>query len=71
MTVIVPPGRRHSKELTQVVGKKRLSSIKPLNIERALLPERVKNEAGQVVAVRPRSYIPPRIHSQDENTPAT
>lgn len=58
--VIVPPLRRHSKQLAQIVGKKRLQSIKLIHIERSLLPERVSDAEGNVVALRPKSYAPPK-----------
>jgi len=57
--VIVPPLRRHSKELAQIVGKKNLRSIKRIHIERSLLPEKVYDKAGKLVAKRPGSYAPP------------
>ena len=58
--VIVPPGRRHSKQLANIVGKKRLQSIKVLHIERSLLPEQVTDEEGNTIAIRPTSYAPPK-----------
>jgi hypothetical protein len=57
---IVPPGRRHSKQLAQIVGKKRLQSIKLIHIERSLLPKKVADQQGIVVAIRPGKYTPPQ-----------
>lgn len=57
--VIVPPKRRHSKELAQIVGKKKLGSIKLIHIERSLLPEKVYDKNKKLVAIRPESYKPP------------
>lgn len=58
--VIVPPGRRHSKELANIVGKKRLQSIKIIHLERSLLPERILDVTGKIVSIRPESYRPPK-----------
>jgi len=63
VVIVAPPGRNHSSELVQALPQKRrsryLKTIKPLHLERSLLPAGVKDHQGQVVAVRPVKYEPP------------
>ena len=58
--VIAPPNAGHSKEIGQLVGKKKLASIKTIPLERCLLPTSVVSQpSGLVVAKRPPEYDPP------------
>lgn len=58
--VISPPNAGHSKEMGQIVGKKKLASIKEIHLQRALLGATVVDQAtGMVVARRPDAYDPP------------
>ncbi|EKV26943.1 hypothetical protein C882_2167 [Caenispirillum salinarum AK4] len=58
--VIAPPNLRHSKEMGKLVGKKKLAAIKPIHLERALLPAVIVDEAsGRVLARRPDRSAPP------------
>jgi uncharacterized LabA/DUF88 family protein len=58
--IISPPNAGHSKEVAQVVGKKRLASIKLIHLERSLLPEIVLDpDTKAIVAKRPKEYDPP------------
>lgn len=58
--LIAPPNLRHSKELAREVGKKALSSIKEIHLERAQLPEEITDPVtGVVLARRPLSYQKP------------
>jgi uncharacterized LabA/DUF88 family protein len=54
--IITPPNMRHSKEMAQVVDHKKLGQIKPIHIERSLLPEEIKDGKGAVIAARPIKY---------------
>jgi uncharacterized LabA/DUF88 family protein len=56
--VIAPPGRRHSKELSEIADK--LARIKDVHLERCLLPETILDGGGAVICVRPGSYAPPQ-----------
>lgn len=55
--VIAPPERRHSQDLARVAT--RLAAIKPIHLERALMPQSICDVAGNEVAVRPTNYDPP------------
>lgn len=58
--IISPPNAGHSKEMAQIVGKKKLASIKTIHLERALLPHTVVSpDTGLVLATRPQQYDPP------------
>jgi len=58
--IISPPNAGHSKEMGAIVGKKKLASIKPIHLERSLMPEFViDSNTGQTVATRPSKYQPP------------
>jgi len=60
--VITPPNAGHSKEIATLVGPKKLASIKPIHLERNLLPATVTDPAtGLVVARRPSAYDPPIV----------
>lgn len=56
--IISPPNLRHSKELAQAVRshKKDLANIKEIHMERSLLPKRVLDAGGNLVATRPSVY---------------
>lgn len=54
---IAPPERRHGKEIAQAATS--LASIKKVHLKRSLLPERVCDSSGRLVAVRPHQYTPP------------
>ncbi|APV49013.1 hypothetical protein BWI17_04545 [Betaproteobacteria bacterium GR16-43] len=54
--VIAPPGRRHSKELSEIADK--LAKIKDVHLERSLLPETLLDADGAAIA-RPAPYAPP------------
>lgn len=57
--IITPPGAGHSKEMAQIVGNKKLAAIKPIHLERSLLPAKViSSESGLVVVERPLEYKP-------------
>lgn len=57
--IICPPGRRHSKELGELVHATRgRSKIKEIHLERNLLPERIAVPDGNDI-VRPAKYSPP------------
>lgn len=65
LRILAPPGRRHSKELTTAAGgKRRVAKIKQVHLERALLPEQVADQAGNVVATRPAKYAPPAAQAR-------
>ena len=55
--VIVPPGRRRSKELFLLAQKE--ARIKEVHLERALFPPIISDAAGNVIATRPTDYDPP------------
>jgi len=56
---ICPPGLGHCKEIAQLVGQKKLASIKPVHLERSLLPEVILDQfTGEVIARRPAAYAP-------------
>ena len=58
--VISPPNAGHSKEIGQLVGAKKLASIKQIHLERSLFSATVTDpDSGLVVARRPPSYDPP------------
>lgn len=58
--IISPPNAGHSKEMAQIVGNKKLASIKPIHLERSLLPQKVHSaETGLVIVDRPVEYDPP------------
>lgn len=58
--IISPPKAGHSKEMGRLVGRKNLSSIKQIHLERTLLPSSVVDPATRsIVATRPPSYDPP------------
>jgi uncharacterized LabA/DUF88 family protein len=58
--IITPPYAGHSKEMAQLVGKKKLASIKVVHLERNLLPATVLSpETNLPLAVRPAAYDPP------------
>ena len=58
--VIAPPGRRHSMELVQAAGgRSNAKSMQPIHLSRCLLPQEVKDDAGNVAATRPSEYDPP------------
>lgn len=59
--IISPPNAGHSKEMAKLVGPKKLASIKPLHLERCLLPATVSDpDTGLVKARRPSEYEPPQ-----------
>lgn len=59
--VISPPNAGHSKELAGIVGKNKLASIKPIHLERNLLPAEIQDPAtGSTIAKRPDEYAPPK-----------
>ncbi|MTH58994.1 NYN domain-containing protein [Paracoccus litorisediminis] len=59
--VISPPNAGHSKEIGQLVGRKKLASIKQVHLERCLLGATVVDPVtGLVVARRPHAYDPPQ-----------
>ena len=58
--IISPPNAGHSKEMGQLVGKKKLASIKEIHLERSLLPATIYDTDGvTVLAQRPQAYAPP------------
>lgn len=58
--IISPPNAGHSKEMAQIVGNKKLASIKPLHLERSLLPQKVVSpDSGLLLVERPQTYDPP------------
>ncbi|MBB4651638.1 uncharacterized LabA/DUF88 family protein [Aminobacter niigataensis] len=58
--VISPPNAGHSKEMANLVGNKKLASVKTIHLERSLLPATVTDpDTGIVVARRPQEYDPP------------
>lgn len=58
--VISPPNAGHSKEIGQLVGSSKLASVKPIHLQRSLLPATVTDpDSGLVVARRPKEYDPP------------
>jgi len=58
--IISPPNAGHSKEMAQLVGDKKLASIKPIHLERSLLPEKIHSpDSGLVLVERPTVYSPP------------
>jgi uncharacterized LabA/DUF88 family protein len=54
---IAPPERRHGKEIAQVATS--LASIKKVHLARSLLPARIYDSSGKLIAVRPYQYAPP------------
>lgn len=54
---IAPPERRHGKEIAQAATS--LASIKKVHLARSLLPRRIYDSSGRLVAVRPDQYAPP------------
>ncbi len=54
--IITPPNMWHSKEMAQVVGKKKLGKIQQIHIERSLFPEEIKDSHGNVLVYRPVKY---------------
>lgn len=57
VVILAPPGQRHSKDLAKCVPQKRLRQIKPIHLQRSLLPEHLANE--HLTATRPSEYAPP------------
>lgn len=57
VTVITPPGRRHSTELIQAATAK--AKLKRRHLERCLFPQHVYDVGGNLVATRPTDYDPP------------
>lgn len=55
--LIGPPGRPHSKELVAATDKQ--VKIKPIHLERSLLPADVYTANGKLVTRRPNAYDPP------------
>jgi uncharacterized LabA/DUF88 family protein len=55
--VIAPPERMHSKEMAKEVKKR--ASIKRIHLELCLLPEKVVDADGKLIATRPKEYTPP------------
>ncbi len=55
--IITPPNLHHSKEMAQIVGKKKLGSIKKIHLERSLLPEKIRDKNGRLIR-RPTKYDP-------------
>lgn len=57
--IITPVGRSHSLDLEEAVGGlKYFTHMKPIHVERCLLPQQILNAAGDVVATRPAEYDP-------------
>jgi hypothetical protein len=57
--ILAPPNRPHSKELVASAGgPKRCSKIKRVHLERALLPETLRDVGGKILARRPSKYAP-------------
>lgn len=61
VTVIVPPGRRHSTELIQAATAK--AKLKVYHLEKCLFPQQVYDAGGNLVATRPADYDPPSEQS--------
>lgn len=58
--IISPPNAGHSKEMAQIVGNKKLASIKPIHLERCLLPATIVSpDTGLPLVRRPAEYDPP------------
>lgn len=58
--MVSPPGAGHSKEMAQIVGDKKLASIRPIHLERNLLPATVFSpDTGLPLVHRPAQYDPP------------
>lgn len=58
--MISPPAAGHSKEMAQLVGKKKLASIKAIHLERSLMGSVIHDpDTNIVVAHRPAEYDPP------------
>jgi uncharacterized LabA/DUF88 family protein len=55
--VIAMVGRYHSKDLAQAAA--RLAKIKEIHLYRSLLPEKLYDSSGRIVATRPPEYAPP------------
>lgn len=53
--IITPPNLHHSKEMAQLVGKKKLSKIKTIHLQRSLLPAALVMPNGKVIK-RPSKY---------------
>lgn len=57
--LVAPPGRYHSKDLAKSLrGRKRLVKIKPIHLERTLLPERIELKTGSPVIIPDRYKSP-------------
>lgn len=60
MRIITPVGRNHSWALVNAAGgKKSAKKMSSLHLESCLLPEIISDDAGNTVAMRPKSYSPP------------
>lgn len=58
--IIAPVGRSYSMDLVAAVGGLEFARhMKPIHVERTLLPEHVRDAQGNVVATRPAKYAPP------------
>lgn len=53
--IITPPNLHHSKEMAQVVGKKKLGKIKRVHLERSLLPDEINLPNGKRIT-KPKKY---------------
>lgn len=57
---IIPIGRRYSWDLVDAVGgKKYVRRMKLYHLERSLLEKEIRDEKGNVIALRPEKYNPP------------
>ena len=57
--VLTPPGRNHSFELRRALESyNHIKKIKPIHLERNLLPEHILSSDGTVIATRPQQYKP-------------
>ncbi len=57
--VFAPPGRKHSKELGEAVGKNNLRRLKTIHLEQFLFGAEIFDKMGNCIAVRPVDYNPP------------
>lgn len=58
--ILSPPNAGHSKEMAQIVGDKKLASIKPIHLQRSLLPATIlSSDTGLPLVYRPPEYAPP------------
>jgi uncharacterized LabA/DUF88 family protein len=58
--IVSPPNAGHSKEMAQIVGDKKLASIKVIHLERSLLPATIISpDTGLPLVQRPAEYDPP------------